>query len=187
MRIELIIIIITGLLIANIYYEGKYLKMLLAGKKYYQIIIIAFIGMCLCLFLRKHPNESKSLIKHANNAIKYLPIDKSSADVISPLLSFTSDNLYVDNNKNMAISNNKGVGRMMKSGGSGTKRSVSETKKKFIASQQNWACGHCQKQLNAWFEVDHILSLEKGGTNQVDNLVALCRECHGKKTTMENL
>jgi 5-methylcytosine-specific restriction endonuclease McrA len=68
-----------------------------------------------------------------------------------------------------------------------TKRSVSETKKKFVASRQGWKCGECQDQLNAWFEVDHKIRLEHGGSNHVDNLVALCRECHGKKTTIENL
>jgi 5-methylcytosine-specific restriction endonuclease McrA len=68
-----------------------------------------------------------------------------------------------------------------------TKRSVSETKKKFVASRQNWKCGDCQEQLSAWFEVDHKIRLEYGGSNHIDNLVALCRECHGKKTTIENL
>jgi 5-methylcytosine-specific restriction endonuclease McrA len=29
--------------------------------------------------------------------------------------------------------------------------------------------------------------LADGGSNNVDNLVALCRNCHGKKTTIENL
>ena len=76
---------------------------------------------------------------------------------------------------------------MMKSGKKGTKRSVSETKKKFVASRQQWCCKHCQDQLNAWFEVDHKVRLEHGGSNHVDNLEALCRECHGKKTAMENL
>ena len=68
-----------------------------------------------------------------------------------------------------------------------TKRSVSETKKKFVASKQNWKCGDCGEQLSAWFEVDHKIRLEYGGSNHIDNLVALCRECHGKKTTIENL
>jgi 5-methylcytosine-specific restriction endonuclease McrA len=35
--------------------------------------------------------------------------------------------------------------------------------------------------------VDHIKSLEHGGTNDVANLVALCRDCHGRKTAMENM
>ena len=40
--------------------------------------------------------------------------------------------------------------------------------------------------LPAWFEVDHVVRLADGGTNDVDNLVAYCRSCHGKKTMMEN-
>jgi len=77
--------------------------------------------------------------------------------------------------------------RIMQSGKKTTKRSVSETKKKFVASRQNWKCGDCNNQLTAWFEVDHKIRLEYGGSNHIDNLVALCRECHGKKTTIENL
>ena len=68
-----------------------------------------------------------------------------------------------------------------------TKRCVSETKKKYVAAQQGWKCGRCQQQLPAWFEVDHTVRLEHGGTNHVDNLVALCRDCHGEKTALENL
>ena len=68
-----------------------------------------------------------------------------------------------------------------------TKRSVSETKKKYVAAQQGWKCGNCKKQLPAWFEVDHKIRLEHGGSNHIDNLVALCRDCHGEKTAMENL
>ena len=73
------------------------------------------------------------------------------------------------------------------SGVKATKRSVSETKKKYVAAQQGWKCGNCTKQLPAWFEVDHKIRLEHGGSNHIDNLVALCRDCHGEKTAMENL
>lgn len=71
--------------------------------------------------------------------------------------------------------------------GKKTKRSVSETKKKFVAARQGWTCETCRKQLPAWFEVDHKVRLEYGGSNHIDNLVALCRDCHGAKTAMENL
>jgi rubredoxin len=72
------------------------------------------------------------------------------------------------------------------SGTKATKRSVSESKKKFVAAQQSWKCGDCKRQLPSWFEVDHRIRLENGGSNAVDNLVALCRDCHGKKTAFEN-
>ena len=45
----------------------------------------------------------------------------------------------------------------------------------------------CQQKLPAWFEVDHKVRLEYGGDNNINNLVALCRDCHGKKTALENM
>lgn len=67
------------------------------------------------------------------------------------------------------------------------KRSVSESKKKFIASNQKWKCAHCQNLLDNTYEVDHIVALYKGGSNELNNLEALCRNCHGKKTFMEKM
>ena len=82
--------------------------------------------------------------------------------------------------------NSNGNGDMM-TNKKNVKRSVSETKKKYVAAQQGWNCGGCKKQLPAWFEVDHKIRLDNGGSNGIDNLVALCRDCHGKKTAFENL
>ena len=123
-----------------------------------------------------------------------MPIDKSSLDMLSPLIDFTTNTNGLDANTSfMGDLNNEVHGvdnaekRILQSGGKSTKRSVSETKKKYVASQQGWKCGDCKTQLNAWFEVDHIKRLEHGGTNEITNLVALCRDCHGKKTAMENM
>ena len=69
----------------------------------------------------------------------------------------------------------------------GVKRSFSKKKKKYVASQQNWKCGNCEIQLPAWFEVDHKIRLEHGGSNHINNLVAYCRDCHGKKTALESM
>ena len=46
---------------------------------------------------------------------------------------------------------------------------------------------NCKNKLPAWFEVDHKIRLDQGGSNDIDNLVALCRNCHGKKTASENM
>jgi len=35
--------------------------------------------------------------------------------------------------------------------------------------------------------VDHIVALENGGDNNMNNLQALCRNCHGKKTMGDNM
>ena len=55
----------------------------------------------------------------------------------------------------------------------GAGEAVSETKKKYVASNQQWRCNDCQNQLDHTFEVDHIKDLRFGGDNSVDNLVAL--------------
>jgi len=66
-----------------------------------------------------------------------------------------------------------------------TKRSVSGYMKRMIAAKQGWNCGNCNRVLQAAFEVDHIISLSRGGSNEESNLIALCRDCHGEKTFRE--
>lgn len=187
MKFELLIFGITAFFIANTYYDGKYLEMLKSGKKYYKMIGIGFAGLSAYLYLKKNPHNTRSLLTHANGIIKHMPIDKDSADILTPFLDMTTSSM-----PNRNLETNIGIispqqKRMLNSGKSSTKRCVSETKKKFVAAQQNWCCGKCTKQLPAWFEVDHKLRLEYGGSNHVDNLVALCRDCHGEKTALENL
>ena len=46
--------------------------------------MFAFVGFSLYLFIKKHPDESKGMLTHANNLIKYMPVDKNTADLISP-------------------------------------------------------------------------------------------------------
>ena len=67
------------------------------------------------------------------------------------------------------------------------KRNLSESKKKVVASNQSWKCLGCQNLLDATYEIDHIIPLYKNGTNDIDNLQALCRNCHGKKTLLDKI
>jgi len=67
------------------------------------------------------------------------------------------------------------------------KRNVTNLMKKTVAANQKWSCAHCKEMLDSSYEVDHKLALFNGGTNDMDNLVALCRNCHGKKTMKERL
>ena len=67
------------------------------------------------------------------------------------------------------------------------KRAVTNLMKKKVAADQGWKCSHCKQTLDESYEVDHKLALYRGGSNEVDNLEALCRNCHGKKTMNERL
>jgi len=179
MKFELLIFGITGFLIYNTYYDGKYIKLLLSYKKYYTMSMWGFIGLSLYVFLKKYPTKTREMFVHANQFIKMMPIDKESMDFLNPIFDMTNNNITADLPPTQK--------RMMNSGKNATKRSVSETKKKFVAANQDWKCGKCNNKLPAWYEVDHKIRLDAGGSNHVDNLVALCRSCHGQKTMMENL
>ena len=196
MKIELLIIMVTAFFIGNIYHDGKYVTIVKSWTKYYQMAGIAFAGISTYAFLKKNPNNAKGFIQSANGMLRHLPIDKDSVDMLTPLLDMTqSNNFGIYNMASHQVNSNPAnlqqitpqQKRMMNSGKKATKRSVSETKKKYIAAQQGWKCGHCKNTLPAWFEVDHNIRLDSGGNNHIDNLVALCRECHGKKTAMENM
>lgn len=204
MRFEIVLFFITVFVMANIYTDGKYIKQLWNYKKYYQMAGVAFGAFVLYWLIQKNPAKAREMISTSNEYLKYLPVDQNTSSMLAPILDFTAKQSFHNSadeggysNPILGLSNPRET-RILNSGLTGssgggvgsvkaTKRSVSETKKKFIASRQNWKCGDCGEQLNAWFEVDHKIRLEYGGSNHVDNLLALCRECHGKKTTMENL
>jgi 5-methylcytosine-specific restriction endonuclease McrA len=65
------------------------------------------------------------------------------------------------------------------------KRYVSVKNKKTVASNQKWNCNICKNMLDETYEIDHIMPLYKGGTNDIINLQALCPNCHRKKTIMD--
>ena len=199
MKLEIFVLGLTSFFVYNAYADGKYLKMLSSFKKYYKMLFYVLLGIGMYIILKRNPNQGKNILLYANNMIKFMPINKNSMDLLSPIIDFTSKNdseddcfmesfnginksgnLYNDNkNTNLVNNNNNNKGT--------TKRSVSETKKKYIASNQDWKCGSCKQQLDHTFEIDHRLRLEYGGSNDVQNLIALCRNCHGKKTASENM
>ena len=225
-KAEYIVFLVAAVLIVNTYYDGRLMKMFQSNQKWMKMAMFAFAGLSLFLFLRRNPENSRQLMVHANDIIKYMPISKGTADMITPFFDMTggpspNDGGAIGGQTSGAsgssiggASSGSAIGRAMSSamgapsshgggggGGGGSpaerrilnsgknssKRSVSETKKKYVAAQQGWKCGDCQRQLPAWFEVDHVIALEHGGSNHVDNLVALCRDCHGKKTAMSFL
>ena len=201
MRFEIILFVIAGFIMANIYSDGKYMKIALSWKKYYQMAGVAIGALMVYWLIRRRPAQAREMLSASNDYLKYLPVDKNASSIISPILDFTTkQNILADqywgsysqegggyNYPIVPMREQQSENRILRSGKQPTKRSVSETKKKYVASSQNWKCGGCGKQLTAWFEVDHKVRLEYGGSNEVSNLVALCRECHGEKTTMENL
>jgi hypothetical protein len=217
MRIGIILFLVAAAVMANIYTEGRLLKSLTKYRKYYQMAGVGLAAIAIYVLFTKNPQRARDLVFTSNEYLKYMPVDKNATSILSPILDFTSKYSGPGSGPGGEFgsafpvlnlgSNAMGDGRQkyaearitksgvpvidgsldVKGGVKATKRSVSETKKKYVAAQQGWKCGHCNKQLPAWFEVDHKIRLEHGGSNHIDNLVALCRDCHGEKTAMENL
>ena len=156
MKIELLLLAGTAFFVMDTMHDGKYSGQLKYYKKYVKTASILFIAF--------------SMLGHLNGMIRYMPLDKQSKDLITP---------FLDNH-------NVREQRIMTSGGDSTSRSVSGTKKKYVAAGQQWKCNGCSGTLDAWYEIDHKIRLADGGSNHIDNLVALCRNCHGKKTMIEN-
>lgn len=74
-------------------------------------------------------------------------------------------------------------GTMIKSA---NRRKISPKVRKEIVDQQESKCGGCEAALTEYYEIDHIIGLQFGGTNDTTNLMALCCECHAKKSINEN-
>ena len=191
MRLEIFVLGLTAFFVYNAYTDGKYTKMFMSFKKYYKMIFYAILGIGIYYILKRNPTKGRDMLLYANNYVKYLPIDRNSMDMLSPIIDFTgtSDRSFMEgfNDIEPQASGFCSERRILSSGKNGTKRSVSETKKKYVAANQDWKCGSCNQQLDHTFEIDHKIRLEYGGGNDVQNLIALCRNCHGRKTASENM
>ncbi len=193
MRLEIFVLGLTAFFVYNAYTDGKYTKMFMSFKKYYKMIFYALLGIGIYYMLKRNPTRGKDMLFYANNLVKCLPIDRNSMDMLSPIIDFTgtTNSSFMEGFNDIEPSAPgffpSGDRRIQSSGRGATKRSVSETKKKYVAANQDWKCGHCHNQLDHTFEIDHKIRLEYGGGNDVDNLIALCRNCHGKKTASENM
>ncbi len=173
----------TLFLIYNAYHDGKYIDMIKVNIKYVKMITYGVIGFGILFAMKKNPLHCKSLLFHANDYIKYMPIDKNVGDLITPVIDYTKNNFLIDKQDNNTNTDANIYYRPSQS----TNRCVSNSKKKYVAAQQSWKCKHCNNVLDHTYEIDHITELQNGGTNDVSNLVALCRNCHGKKTFLSKL
>lgn len=66
------------------------------------------------------------------------------------------------------------------------KRKLNQALRIDIAYRQNYACNMCGKfPIPPTFQLDHVVRLADGGLDEVENLQALCVECHAIKTRSE--
>lgn len=198
MRIEILLFFITSLVVANIYYDGKIYRFIISRKKYWQMIGVTFVFFMIYYLVKKNPLSAQHILTTTNEYVKYLPLDKSTVNMISPIIDFSSKTNWsgntgnyigggsIDDNGKHPIIEIQQLRRPIEKNQI-YKRSVSETKKKYVSAQQGWKCGHCHQQLSSTYEVDHKIPLYKGGSNDISNLITLCANCHRNKTSMDRM
>ena len=69
MKFELLILTITGFVLLNTYFDGKLISKLKHYEKYYKMALIAFIGLCIYLFIKKNPANYKDFVHNTKPAL----------------------------------------------------------------------------------------------------------------------
>lgn len=158
--------LIILLLVLKYFFDINYINSIYKWFKFLAIIILLYL-----LYKYYDNKELKDSIIVSLNKIDKVPIDRTFKDI----------DILV-NSRDL-----KNVSDDVPTSSKRFKRNVTNGQKKYVASIQKWKCGHCDNLLDASYEIDHVLALYKGGTNELDNLIALCRNCHGIKTMKERL
>lgn len=101
-------------------------------------------------------------------------IPQDSAQLLYVAMSRAKKNIYFITKKSNFKDNNN-------------RYSFTEVERMGVASLQNFKCNICNCDLDTSrdFDVDHAIPLANGGRNTLDNLQALCKECHKTKTINE--
>ena len=182
MMYKILIISLIIFFINEYFFKDKLLNFLGIAHKYFKtfMIILAIVAIYFSLkkedsFIGKISTLSKINLK---NPMKH---------VLELFMNNTNNTLKKDTNEtiiNDILSKNNNDFSNIKDKTT-SKRSVSETKKKVVAHNQDWKCNKCNMKLPPSFEVHHVQPLHNGGSNGIDNLVALCRNCHGSETVNE--
>lgn len=67
------------------------------------------------------------------------------------------------------------------------RRALTPYQRASVAAAQEWRCSACDVLFKALWHVDHVLPLADGGADTLDNMQALCADCHMDKTADENM
>lgn len=204
MNIDVLFFIVVALVAFNMYHGNKYTKLLFQYRRQWRIL--CFVGGALLVYImfKKNPERARNMLLSymgRNDWARMVPVQRNTFEKFGTMFDLTQhpqlgggvlNESHGGNLDAQFIAHTATMNQLQSTAASSAekrhkKRVVSETKKKYVASNQNWKCGKCGEQLKHTFEVDHRVRLDQGGTNDVANLVALCRECHGFKTSMENM
>ena len=153
-------------------------------------LIIFIILICIlfkCNLLTYEFIKSLSIKSVITNILFILPIITMYLEHDNISNIFSNINNPKNNRNNPKNNRNNTINNRNNSKNNNIRRNLNETTKKVVAANQKWTCNMCYKMLDASYEIDHTIPLYKGGNNNIENLQALCRNCHGLKTINDKL
>lgn len=175
---EYLVLVFAAAVALNTYYDNRLFRSVYDKyRKYFHVGVILLVGVVVFYSLTLQPLKWQLMVEKAD---PYLPDDMRRA--IHPVLDFTHRH-FAQQVRDASLVRDaplQGLAARQK-----VIRNVSERTKKLVAGGQQWTCAICRNLLPATYEVDHIVRLEYGGSNDMENLQALCPNCHRYKTMTE--
>ena len=84
---QFMILLITGGLMYNTYYDNYILNNFKQYTKYYKIGLIAVMSIGVLIIMNRNPAESWTLMNAVKQYINVVPIDRNTKDMIQPFLT----------------------------------------------------------------------------------------------------
>ena len=132
--------------------------------------------------------------KNIDNVIVQIKYKNSKNDVVCIACDVNyGENIDYEQLKIIANNNNinyinEGIGsvilKIIENSKKHERKILSEEEKNSIIKEYRSCCAICKIKITK-FEIDHIVPLSAGGSNDIDNLQPLCNDCHKQKTKEE--
>ena len=181
-----LVVLICGAVIWDIVSGGKVQRQLVNVQKYGKAAIALVVGLGVLLMVNKPGNSKADMMQTASDIVSVMPASATTR-LMKGGIGFMSQTGGSSGSATGWTGQSTPLGQTAPVERRAKARSVSEARKKAVAASQGWKCSACNNVLSATYEVDHIIELQDGGSNEVDNLTAMCRNCHGDKTLRERL
>jgi hypothetical protein len=145
-------------------------------------------------FITKY--ESVPFTQNRENVIiKFIYKNKDDEDVIITVDTNYSEGIEYDKMKNVAATNNikyvnEGVGsvicKVLENSKKEERKYLNQIEKENLILSFNGECANCKLECEVKdFEIDRIVLLSAGGSNELDNLQPLCISCHKEKLKLK--
>lgn len=136
------------------------------------------LAFCSC---SKSFTTRSALYRHRKNCSVYINVKENPTEIYQ-----LREEIHSKEEQNKILEKELSNQIVIKRGHTNKRNKICQRVRKEIISEQNDKCNTCMKELTEFnVNIDHKIGVQFGGTNDIDNLQALCLECHSEKTIKE--